>query len=83
MQQALEEKLKDAQAKELMYAEEANRLGKVVLLNQSFPCEYLICIMMCIYHMNRVFFLKKIQVSDNMLGSINLQISYFGIFKML
>ena len=73
MQQVLQEELKDAQAKELMYAEEANRLGKVVL-NLSIPSEYLICIVMYTYHMNRIFILKKIQVPINTLGCINLRL---------
>jgi hypothetical protein len=42
----LQQEIKDAQAKELMYAEEANRLGQVSLPPQCFPCLKSNCLMM-------------------------------------
>ena len=53
MQQVLQEEIKDAQAKELMYAEEANRLGKVGLPHYCLNVG-LVNDVYCIY-LNRIF----------------------------
>lgn len=56
----LQQEIKDAQAKELMYAEEANRLGQVNLPPQCFPCLNFDCLIMYIVFIHADFSMEMV-----------------------